>query len=142
MKRINGNIGVSDFLAGHGIRPTANRILIAEALLEADRPLGLTDLEDILETIDKSNIFRTLSLFREKHAVHVMEDGGDSVKYEICHSPGEEDEDLHAHFFCTSCHRTFCLEEIPVPMVELPEGFSPESVNFMIKGVCPNCNRG
>ena len=54
-------------LAHHGVRPTANRLVIARALQEAGRPLCMTELEDMLETIDKSNIFRTLTAFRDAH---------------------------------------------------------------------------
>ena len=64
-------------LEHHGIKPTANRLLIVKALEKAGRPLSLTELETTLETIDKSNISRALSLFREAHLVHVLEDSGD-----------------------------------------------------------------
>ena len=125
----------------HGIRPTANRITIARALSLAKGPVSVTELEQELETIDKSVIFRSLTLFRDNHLVHVLEDGDDLVRYELCRS-GEEgpDDDLHAHFFCTSCHRTFCLEDIPIPEVKLPGGFTARGANFMIKGLCPDCS--
>ena len=98
-------------LLEHGVKPTANRLVIAQALRRAGRPLSMTELEDRLETIDKSNIFRTLTAFRDAHLVHVLEDTGDGVRYELCHSHHEDhDDDLHVHFYCTRCHRTYCLE--------------------------------
>ena len=51
----------------------------------------------------------------------------------------ETDEDLHVHFFCERCRRTYCLENIAIPEVALPEGFEQCSVNFMVKGICPQC---
>ena len=126
----------------HGVKPTANRILIAGALSRAGRPMSMGELEDALETVDKSVISRTLSLFREQHLVHVIEDGGDGVRYELCHSHHDDhDDDTHVHFHCESCGRTFCLEDIPVPEVPVPDGFKPSSVNYMIKGLCPDCSR-
>lgn len=126
----------------HGVRPTANRILIAGALSRAGRPMSMGELEDALETVDKSVISRTLSLFREQHLVHVIEDGGDGVRYELCHSHHDDhDDDTHVHFHCESCGRTFCLEDIPVPEVAVPDGFKASSVNYMIKGTCPDCSR-
>ncbi len=126
----------------HGVRPTANRILIAGALSRAGRPMSMGELEDALETVDKSVISRTLSLFREQHLVHVIEDGGDGVRYELCHSHHDDhDDDTHVHFHCESCGRTFCLEDIPVPEVAVPDGFKASSVNYMIKGICPDCSR-
>ena len=133
-------MNLEELLEHHGVKPTANRLLIARALQDAERPLSLMELETRLETIDKSNVFRALAAFRDAHLVHVLEDAGDGVRYELCHSHGEEhDEDVHVHFYCTRCHKTYCLEDTPVPPVKVPEGFSPESVSYLVKGICPEC---
>ena len=68
-------------LEEHNIKPTANRLIVLRTLDGAGRPMSLTELENKILTIDKSGIFRTLSLFREQHLVHVIEDGGDGVRY-------------------------------------------------------------
>ena len=129
----------ADLLVSHGIRPTANRILIAQALEKAGRPVSLTELEMMTDTIDKSGIFRTLTVFREHHLVHTIEDG-EAVRYELCHSHDHaQDDDLHPQFYCEKCHRTFCLDGISIPSVPLPEGFFQETVNYIIKGRCPAC---
>jgi len=129
-----------ELLQHHGVKPTANRIVVLKALAATERPLSLTELEYKILTIDKSGVFRALALFKEHHVVHVIEDGGDGVRYELCHShDGHKDEDLHVHFYCERCRRTFCLEDIAVPEVDLPEGFEMTSVNFMVKGICPEC---
>ncbi len=127
-------------LEEHDIKPTANRLIVLSTLDGAGRPMSLTELEYKIMTIDKSGIFRALSLFREHHLVHVIEDGGDGVRYELCHSHHDGiDDDLHVHFHCEQCHETYCLEHIAVPDVELPEGFLMSSVNYIIKGICPRC---
>lgn len=129
-------------LEEHDIKPTANRIIVLRALDGAGRPMSLSELEYKILTIDKSGIFRALTLFREHHLVHVIEDGGDGVRYELCHSHHHDeglDDDLHVHFYCEQCHQTYCLEHIPVPQVALPEGFLMSSVNYMVKGLCPHC---
>lgn len=126
-------------LTEHGVRPTANRLLVARALASAMRPMSLSELERALLTIDKSNIFRTLALFRELHLVHVIEDG-DGVRYELCHSHGQgHDDDLHPHFHCECCHRTFCLDNTVIPEIVIPEGYEMQSVNYIVKGLCPAC---
>ena len=85
----------------HGVKPTANRILIAQALLDAGRPVSMMEIEAMVETIDKSNIFRALQAFREAHLVHVLDDTGDGVRYELCHRHhDDEDDDVHVHFYC------------------------------------------
>lgn len=129
-------------LLHHGVKPTANRLIIARALVQAGRPLSMTELEDRLETIDKSNIFRALTAFRDAHLVHVLEDTGDGVRYELCLSHHEdEDDDIHVHFYCIRCRRTFCLHEVPVPPVNVPEGYEPQGVSYLVKGICPDCTK-
>ena len=127
-------------LEEHGVKATPNRLLVARALARAGRPLSLMELEAQLETIDKSAIFRTLGTFRDAHLVHVLEDAGDGVRYELCYSHCEDhDDDIHVHFYCTQCHRTYCLEDTPVPQVQVPEGYEAETVSYLVKGICPQC---
>lgn len=129
-----------EVLSAHGIRPTVNRIVVLKELSAAGRPMSMSELEKRILSIDKSGIFRALCVFRESHLVHVLEDGGDGVRYELCHSSRQdEDDDMHAHFYCENCRQTFCLEDICVPQVSLPEGYEVSSVNYMIKGMCPDC---
>ena len=122
------------------VRPTAIRLLVIDAITSARQAVSLSDLEVILDTVDKSSIFRTLELFVRHHLVHSIDDGTGSVKYELCE--GEEEctlDDMHVHFYCTSCHKTFCFKDIHIPIVELPHGFSVESANYIIKGICHDC---
>ena len=131
---------IERLLEQHGIKLTANRILIAKIMSSLDYPVSMRELETMLLTMDKSSIFRTLSHFKSHHLVHQLEDGNDIVRYELCHSLNKEtDEDIHVHFYCEHCHRTFCLNEIPVPQVNLPTGYRQTAVNYMIKGICPQC---
>jgi len=131
---------LEELFAHHGVKPTANRMLIAQALHEAGRPLSMTELEVLLESIDKSNIFRALTTFREAHLVHMLEDAGDGVRYELCHSHDDDhDDDVHVHFYCVKCHRTICLYDTPVPPVKVPEGYEVQGVSYLIKGICPDC---
>ena len=124
----------------HGVKPTANRILILKTLLQAGRPLSMTEIETALESVDKSIISRTLAAFREHHLLHTLS-GEDYVRYEVCHcADEEEDSDRHVHFHCEVCGQTFCLEDLPVPAVQLPDGFSVENVEYMAHGVCPACS--
>lgn len=128
-------------LQEHGIKPTANRILVLKALAEFDHPATMAELEDRIDSIDKSGIFRTLTLLKEKHLLHQIDDGCEGVRYELCHAHGQIDDDRHVHFHCEICHRTFCMEQIPVPSVKFPEGFHVDSINYMAKGICPECAR-
>lgn len=128
-------------LEEHHIKPTANRIVVVKALATSMQPQSLAELERKICTIDKSNIFRALTLFREHHLVHVIEGGNEGVRYELCHSHDHDhDEDIHPHFYCEQCQQTYCLDYTEIPEIALPKGFEQKSANLMIKGICPNCH--
>ena len=129
-------------LESKGIRPTANRILVMKTLMCEQNPQSLSNLERKMVSMDKSSIFRTLTLFLEHDVVHAFEDGRGVLCYELCEEKGACDHhDGHIHFYCESCQRSFCMEDIPIPSFELPEGFYPHSISFVIKGECPDCRK-
>ncbi len=129
-------------LESKGIRPTANRILVMKALMGEQNPQSLSNLERKMVSMDKSSIFRTLTLFLEHDVVHAFEDGRGVLCYELCEEKGACDHhDGHIHFYCESCQRSFCMEDIHIPSFELPEGFYPHSISFVIKGECPDCRK-
>lgn len=128
-------------LQQHGIKPTANRILVVKLLAAQRRPVTLRDLDEAILTVDKSNISRVLSLFREKHLVHIIDDGSGLTHYELCLSHGSADDDNHVHFYCEQCHRTYCLYDVPVPQVKVPTGYRPSSASYVISGICAECSK-
>ncbi len=111
--------------------------------IPAGRPASLFELEAELETLDKSTISRSLALLLEHHAIHSFEDGSGSIKYEICQSRSETCPvgDRHIHFFCEVCRKTSCLNNIKIPVAQLPEGYIMDTINYTVKGVCPLCNK-
>ena len=127
-------------LTHRGVKLTAMRLLVYEQLEQARQPLSLRELEDRMQTADRSTIFRTLALLQQHHLVHSIEDGSGVLKYEVCHGHDEcTIDDQHTPFYCQRCHRTFCFHETRIPQVDLPEGFQMYSINYMVKGLCPNC---
>ena len=132
-----------NLLSKHGIKPTSNRILVVKALADEERPLSFPKLEKQLWSVDKSGIFRALTLFRDHHLVHTIEDGEGGMCYELCFSHGsdDDDDDLHVHFYCEKCHKIYCLHDTPIPLVSLPKGFTRTGCNYVIKGICEECNK-
>ncbi|MCD7721646.1 MAG: transcriptional repressor [Prevotellaceae bacterium] len=133
----------ADLLQAHSVRPTSNRILILRTLRQLHSPVSLKGLETLIETIDKSILSRTLALFREHRLVHAIEGSEGIMLFEACRggAGSETDDDEHVHFYCTGCHKTFCLSDTPVPTIKLPEGFTLQSVNCVVKGICKDCLR-
>lgn len=137
------NNDVEDILTRKEVKPTSNRILVMRELIKASHPVSLADLEISLGfSMDKASIFRVLELFSEKDIIHVIEDGSRSLKYELCHSGTHHTiSDQHVHFYCERCKETYCFEDVSVPLVNIPEGFLPHTINYMVKGICPKCSK-
>ena len=131
---------VVSFLQSKGVKPTANRILVVKALHKECRPMCLSDMERVMPMMDKSSIFRVLTLFQQSDVVHTFEDGRGMLNYELCHHQGTcNHADGHFHFYCENCQRSFCLDHTHVPDLRLPDGFSAHSVSLVIKGTCAEC---
>lgn len=127
-------------LESRGVKPTSTRLLVYRALSEHRHALSLRELDDLLDTVDRSTIFRTLTLLLANHLVHAIEDGDGVAKYEVCEGHDTCSlSDQHTHFYCTSCHRTFCFHHLQVPVIEMPEGFETDTVSYLVKGLCPDC---
>lgn len=131
---------IEQTLESHGVRPTAVRVLIYRAAAARANTFSLMDLEDELVTVDKSTIFRTLTLFADHHLLHETEDGSGSKKYCVCRSGHMCTlSERHVHFYCERCRTTFCLDHTFIPAVTLPQGFVASDAEYVIKGLCRDC---
>lgn len=126
-------------LQQHDVRPTALRLLIIKGIEEFGAPFSLDELYQHFATIDRSTIFRALTLFEEKHLLHSFEDGSGKRKYCFSQAHHHESATHHVHATCRLCGRTFCVAPQALPAVDAPDGFKVESVDFIITGVCSSC---
>ncbi|MBQ9286460.1 MAG: transcriptional repressor [Bacteroidaceae bacterium] len=137
---LGGGSAIASFLEARGVKPTSTRLLVYRALAEHHHPMSLRELDDALDTVDRSSIFRTLTLLLAHHLVHVIEGGAGTALYEVCEGHDHCSlSDQHAHFYCTSCQRTFCFHSLHVPQPEMPAGFTATAINYLVKGLCPDC---
>lgn len=129
-------------LENRNIKPTAMRELVLMVLSEQTAAISLADLEQTFEKADKVTLYRTLKTFVENKLIHSIDDGTGSIKYALCKETCQcHPKDLHVHFLCTKCKKTYCLNDIPVPFIKLPTLFTLENINMVVKGVCSNCYR-
>ena len=56
-------------------------------------------------------------------------------KYVLKKEPQE-----HLHFKCTKCRNISCLADIQISGYELPQGYKKIESNFLIIGICNECN--
>lgn len=135
---------ITDFenkLTQKGIAPTAMRLLVIEKLSQQKAAISHKELTALFEKADATTLFRTLKTFLEHKLIHTIEDGTGHIKYALCTegctcSPA----DLHSHFHCTICQKTFCLLNAKPSPINLPQNFTLQSINLVLKGVCDACS--
>ncbi|MDD4922415.1 MAG: Fur family transcriptional regulator [Bacteroidales bacterium] len=133
---------IEHILASRNIKPTAMRELVLKVLMGKISAINLSELENEFDKADRITLYRTLKTFEEKKLIHTIDDGTGSIKYALCKAGCEcEPLDLHVHFYCTKCNKTFCLTDISIPDIPLPADFSVESTNMVVKGLCSACRK-
>ncbi len=133
-----------ELLSNHGLKKTPIRIAMLKFFMEHQFALSASYIESNMKAMsDRVTIYRALSSFEEKGILHKAPDDGYGVKYALCseHCPDNAHEDHHVHFICQECSNTYCLEDVHIPMVKLPEDYAIESFTYTINGVCKACKR-
>lgn len=129
---------IENELASADVRITAIRLLVYKEIKRFDSVFSLVDLGNRLPTLDKSTLFRTLRLFLDKKILHEINDGSGFKKYCLCHS-FDVRHMSHVHFTCVSCGSTFCIKDVSVPQIQLPDSFRILDANYVLKGFCSKC---
>lgn len=127
-------------LLNAGIRVTAVRLLVWRKIRHGfSDAFSLADLEASLPTVDRSTLFRTVTLLSDAHLLHDIDDGSASQKYCVCQLDDTRQCQGHVHLTCRICHRTYCLTNVKIPPVLLPAGFQQEETEYIVKGICATC---
>ena len=132
----------ADILKRNGLSVTASRTKILDLFLAAEGALAHADIEKNTDSAyDRVTVYRTLQTFVEKGIVHQIPTTDNSILYALCKQDCEEGHhhDNHVHFVCNQCEKTFCLDDVIVPEVKLPKGFTPEEASMIVAGVCIDC---
>lgn len=133
---------IDEILKKRKIKPTAMRILVLKELLTKNKAINLYELENNFDKVERTTLYRTLKTFVDYNLIHKIDDGTGSVKYAICDDNCNcKFDDLHVHFLCVKCEKTFCLKDIPIPLVKLPDNMIFETANYVIKGICEKCSK-
>ena len=130
---------IEEHLENHGVRPTAVRLLVWKTISPLHHTFTLVDLESLMPDTERSSIFRALRLFAEHHLLHEIDDGSGAQKYCVCRCT-DGHHLTHIHFTCRKCGDTFCLDQMKIPIVSLPQGFVMDDAEYVVKGLCPKCS--
>lgn len=134
--------GIKDMLKKNRLSITDSRMLVLSLFYNQSGALAHADIEKKAGTkIDRVTIYRTLQTFEEKGIIHTIPSSDNTVKYALCkeHCAHGHHHDNHVHFVCDKCSSTVCLEDVLVPEVKLPRGFTPSQSNMVVNGICKNC---
>ena len=134
--------GVIDILKQSQLSVTDNRLKILELFQKNRKALSHADIERLSgEHFDRVTIYRTLQTFVDKGIIHTIPTADNSIMYALCKeacSEGHHHDD-HVHFLCEACGTTYCLDNVHLPQVNIPKGFSVHQTNVLVSGVCKNC---
>ena len=136
------HLSISDeqSLDNAGVRVTAVRLLVWRHVRhQFHDAFNLQVLIEALPTVDRSTLFRTLTTLTDAHLLHEINDGSGTQKYCVCHLDDTRHCEGHVHLTCTSCHRTYCLNNVRIPPVALPNWFEVEETEYIVKGICEKC---
>ena len=129
-------------LKANRLSKTEVRKKILELFMQSDIALSLPEIESSFEKIDRITLYRTLKTFESKGIIHKAIDGTNHPKYAMCsgHCDEHSHHDNHAHFHCTACEKTICLDHVLTPNIpNLPAGYSVNETNLILSGVCIDC---
>ncbi len=131
-----------DILKKNQLSVTGSRKKILDLFMNSEGALAHADIEEKTgETFDRVTVYRTLNTFVEKGIIHLIPTTDNSILYALCKDNCEagHHHDNHVHFVCDVCNKTICLEEVTVPEVKLPKGFTPAHAEMVVSGVCGDC---
>ena len=133
---------VKDILKQNRLSVTGSRLRILEFFLANGNALSHADIEKNAEaSFDRVTVYRTLQTFVEKGIIHLIPTTDNSVKYALCKNDcaAGHHHDNHVHFICDECSKTICLDDVNIPIVKLPKGFTPQHAEMVVTGICGEC---
>lgn len=132
-----------DILKNSALSVTASRKRILDIFLAADNALAHQDIETkCAEQYDRVTIYRTLQTFLEKGIIHNIPSTDNMVRYALCNETcitSGHHHDNHVHFKCDDCGKTVCLDDVNIPAVNLPKGYTMKEINMVVNGICKSC---
>jgi len=130
----------SELLHRHDLKRTSCREGILALIMEAGEALSEHEIRDRLEGhYDRTTFYRSFRTLVEHGLIHKITVADQPVKYAVDRQH-RENMGGHAHHFCRSCHSVRCLDAVTFTADHLPEAFTLEQADIVIKGVCQNCN--
>lgn len=130
-------------LKKHGLRLTKARHDILNVLINSELALSTAEIKQRLNgNCDRVTLYRNLKTLTGKGLVHQVVVDNQVSKFVLPDSSINESQHYteHIHFRCVQCEKVKCLTEYEIDKVNLPEGYKILESNFVIQGICDDCN--
>ena len=129
-----------DVLSGHNLKRTSCREGIIEVIMHAGKALSENEIRERLAgNYDRTTFYRSFKTLEEHQIIHKIVVDNQLVKYALDNSVTHKKE--HAHFYCNNCDSVLCLESVAVKQPILPDGYTSEETEVIIKGTCAMCGK-
>lgn len=135
---------VSSRLDHAQLRKTPFRKLVLLYLIQnKGKAVSSKDIETALDQPDRVTLYRTLKTFEDVGLIHQTVDASGSTKYALCKEgcTSTHHKDNHAHFHCTSCDNTTCIEGKFTNEYSLPNGYKLKETHLILEGLCDRCSK-
>lgn len=124
-----------------GERLTSPRSAVLATLLASGEALSHHDIEERLRdvlSVDRVTVYRVLDWLVANGLAHRI--AGDDRTWRFNASHGRQ-PGPHAHFTCSGCGKTVCLDEVPVKVaLKMPKGFVSRGIELNVRGLCSACH--
>lgn len=129
-----------EILKNSGYSVTEARMAVFKALV-GQEPMSMHSLVALAETADRASVYRAVDLFEKLGIVQRLNTGW---KYKI--ELTDRFNDHHHHISCTVCGKTVAMNEQQleqfIETLAREHGFTLESHQIEIQGVCKECQQG
>ena len=132
-----------DEIRDAGLRATASRVAVLDALRCAERPLSHADVVELLHGRgwDRATLYRNLLDLTEAGLLRKATLGDRVWRFEGADEAGHAVE-AHPHFVCVGCGAVECLPGVTMtinPPKHVPRAVKGGRVEIQVRGLCDGC---
>lgn len=130
---------ITEILQQNNLIRTSCREEIIKTIVESPTPLSEEEVKTAISSnFNRTTFYRTFKTLIAKEVIHKIVIDNTLIKYAITEKQNLTKQ--HAHFYCQSCSRVFCIPEVSWEYNGLPDYYKPEQAELLIKGYCTKCN--
>jgi len=135
---------IRERIRARGLRATAPRVAVLQALARVGRPATHADLATDLapEGWDRATVYRNLVDLTEAGFARRVDMGDHLWRFELLDERAVHAEAEHPHFLCDSCGEIACLPRDAVQVTasaRAPRALKKKNVQIQVKGRCDRC---